>query len=357
MAERRRFKYQDRTADQTKKRATQQGGMYDQPFKPEFKVFSPKEGRHRVRILPPTWDNPEHYGIDVWMVSNIGPDNQTYLSLSKMKGVPDPITEEYDRARREGDDEEYIASLKPYRRVLVWVIDRDNPDEGPMLWSMPWSIDKDVAALSIDDDTREVLTLDHPDDGYDIEFTKEGKGLQTKYVGLKIARKSTPLSDDEAEAERWLEIITQNPLPETLVYFDYEHIKKTFEGKSKKKNKDEDDEKPAKGPKTRREDPDDDDDDDDEPKPKKRPLDDEDDERPRNRKDEDEDRPKSKRELIEDPDEPLDQPRRKSREEDLDEKPARRRLVDDEDDERPRNRKDEDEDRPSLKDRVRRKLR
>ncbi len=79
----------------------------------------------------------------------------------------------------------------------------------------------------VDKDTGEVLPIDHPEDGYDVTFEKNGTGMKTRYEGVSIARRSSPLGKRE-----WLEFAMDNPIPDQLVYYPYEHIAKAFGGKS-----------------------------------------------------------------------------------------------------------------------------
>jgi len=239
--ERKSFQYEKRSKDDVKKRASQSGGLFDSIVKQSFTSFTPKEGDYRLRFLPPTWENPEHFGFDIFVHYGIGSDNQSYLCLEKMKGEKCPICEERKRAEKAGDAD-YARTLTPTKRVLTFIVDRDNEDDGPQLWSMAWTIDRDLANLSIDKRSGEYMALDDPEDGYDVEFTRTGKGLKTKYVGIQVARKATALSDDPDQAEAWLKFVSENPLPEVLQYYDYDHIAAAAQGKAKEEDDDDDEE-------------------------------------------------------------------------------------------------------------------
>src|SRR5271154_4877269 len=84
------FVYKQRSKDSLKERANMKGGNYDTYIQPKFKQWKPKDGKNRIRILPPTWEpedapwqRQEHYGLDVYINFSIGADNQAYLSLGK----------------------------------------------------------------------------------------------------------------------------------------------------------------------------------------------------------------------------------------------------------------------------------
>jgi hypothetical protein len=226
----RKFQYQKRNAETVKQRANQRGGDFDNIFKGNVKLFKPREGKNLIRILPPTWENAEHYGYEVFINYSIGVDDQAYLSLSKMLGKPDPLAEARKQAEREGD-KKTADSLIPSKRVLMYVIDRNAEEEGVQLWSAPWTVDKTFCNLSFDEDTREVIMVDDPEQGCDIRFYKEGTGLGTKYPAEKAKlMKPSMLHEDEAVAEEWLQYVQDNPLPSICNYYDYEHIASAYEG-------------------------------------------------------------------------------------------------------------------------------
>lgn len=218
----RRFEYERRDDSEAKRRAERRGGDFDRALKDHIKMFTPKDSENRIRILPPTWKGAKHYGLDVYMHYGVGPDRNSYLCLQKMKGEPDPIAEEREQARRDGDDE-YAKELEAKLRSLVYVIDRNNEKEGVQAWMMPFTLDRDITKVSIDRDNGEVLPIDHPEDGYDVLFDKTGTKDRTKYGAPAIARRPSPLGKDE-----WLDYAMDNPLPDQLQYYSYEHIAKAF---------------------------------------------------------------------------------------------------------------------------------
>jgi hypothetical protein len=77
-----------------------------------------------------------------------------------------------------------------------------------------------------------------------VRFYKEGTGLLTKYdpSKMKVLGPSTIAEDEDLEND-WLDFVADNPLPEVLNFYDYDHIKATFDGQVGKR--DDDDEKPV----------------------------------------------------------------------------------------------------------------
>jgi hypothetical protein len=241
--EKRRFQYQKRDPNVVKERANQRGGDFDSMFKSGVKMFKPRDGKNMIRILPPTWDGNDHYGYEIWCNYGIGVDDQSYLSLSKMKNEKDPLAEARKLAERKGDHK-LADSLTPKKRVLMYIIDRNNEEEGPQLWSAPWTVDKDFCNISYDEDTREVIMVDDPEEGCDIRFYKEGTGKTTKYDAAKMRlMKPSRLHEDEGLMDEWLAHVQANPLPNCLNFYDYDHIASVYEGHVVKSD-DEDEPKP-----------------------------------------------------------------------------------------------------------------
>ena len=237
-----RFQYKGRSTDELKRRATRKSGLYDSPWQSKFTLWQCKEGDHRIRFLPRE-EGTVHYAMEAWVHYGVGSDNQAYLCLSKMKQEACPKCEERVKAEKKGD-QEYADQCKPSLRWFSWAIDRDNEDAGPQLYVMSDRMDKDIAALATDKRTKENYWFDRTDGkGYDVEFTREGMGkLNTRYVDMHVSRKPSPLSDDPELLERWLQFIDENPLADTLQFYDYDHIAAVNYGSKDASSGDDDDE-------------------------------------------------------------------------------------------------------------------
>jgi hypothetical protein len=216
------FQYRARSADQWSKRASQQGGDFVSFVSSDFKMFAPAKGDNYVRILPPSWDNADHYGLDVYVHYNIG-DRGSALCLQKMFGKPCPMCQEQMRAQR-ANDEELAKELKAGKRVLVWVLNRKAEQDGPMVWAMPWTLDRDIAKCGRDPDTGEVLNIDDPENGYDISFERTGEGITTKYSGIRPSRRTSSVSQEFID---WIE---EFPLPTVLIEMDAEEMMELYNG-------------------------------------------------------------------------------------------------------------------------------
>lgn len=228
-----RFQYQERTAEDMQNRQRSFSGR-DSYFSNKAKFFVSKGGPNKIRIMPPTWDEARHYGFDIYVHYGIGPDNVGYLCLDRMNGEKCPLCEARAEADKDGE-EDLAKALRATRRVAVYVIDRNAEGEGPKVWPMPQTVDKEICAQAWDKESGEVFALDNPDEGYDVSFEVEGQGPTKKYVGVRLARRASPLSDEDKAAEGWLQHIIDNPISELMVVHDYDTMKEAFEGKAHKK--------------------------------------------------------------------------------------------------------------------------
>lgn len=229
------FQYAGRTREIADKRATQGNQDFDKIVRDDIKMFSPKAGKNRIRIMPGTWGKSGEacdYGYDLFVHYGVGSDRASYLDLHSMKDEPDPIHEEMEALQRDRSaHEDDIKALKPKRRLGVFLVDRNNEGEGVQFWAMPWGLQKDITLVS-NDEAGGVLNIDDPDRGYDVEFTKVGEGIKTEYKGASIARRDSSIRDE------WLDYVFDNPIPDVLKFYSYDEINKVFSGGGQQSERD-----------------------------------------------------------------------------------------------------------------------
>lgn len=221
-----KFEYKRRDASTIKKRAEQRGGgEFEKFILDEFTTYAVRKGSNSIRILPPTWDDPDHYGLDIFVHYGIGPQKVAVLCpISNKKGSRCPVCEARARAERQGD-EELKNQLRVTKRVMYWIEDREKErKDGAQVYAAPWTLDRDISKVSVDKRTGEHYMIDDPESGFDVYFDKEGEMQLTKYSGVQLAR--TPSSVDE----KLLEYISRHPLPGVLKFRSYDEIKAIFEG-------------------------------------------------------------------------------------------------------------------------------
>lgn len=246
-----KFKYQGRSEETVKERASKSGGDFDDFVKGP--MFKPKEGENNIRILPITW-NPEdgpgakgyvwgdNWAIEVFIHRDVGPDKQTYLCPAKMKGEDCPLCD----FRNETDDEELGKKAKAKPQLLAWIIDRADEKAGPQIWRVPMTCEKEIQLRSTPKGGG-LLQVDHPEQGYDVSFRRKGSGLNTEYLGVDIDRNDSPIHDKESKQDAWLEYVEDHPLPDQLVYFTAEYIEKAFRAQGSKRDRggDKEEDKPT----------------------------------------------------------------------------------------------------------------
>src|SRR4029077_10309612 len=118
------FQYTHHNPEAERRRAERSTRSYDSSLREGVDMFKPKEGSNMVRILPPRWDRAEHYGLQIFVHNNVGPDNSTYLCPRKMQDKRCPMCEAYQVAREAGDEEDTKA-LRVNERYLYYIMDRD----------------------------------------------------------------------------------------------------------------------------------------------------------------------------------------------------------------------------------------
>lgn len=223
----RKFQYVPRSSDQVKDRQDRAGNDREDILVKGVDKFAPHKGDNCIRILPPTWDDAEHFGLDVYVHYGVGSDNGSFLCPRMMKTGDCCICEERKQAEADGD-EDYMRKLAYSHRVLYYLLDRDDEKKGVQVWAAPFaSIDKNVTAQTRDSRSGEILNIDDPDEGYDVEFTKEGEKERTKYSGVRVVRHSSDLGRDQDE---YLETVMETPLTDLLVHASNEHIENVFFG-------------------------------------------------------------------------------------------------------------------------------
>src|SRR5260221_4178348 len=235
-----KFVYRKRTPDQFRAVMNRRGGGFDSYLKRDFKKYKMKDGKNVIRFLPPTWGDAVHFAFEIFLNYDIGPDKQSYLSLSKMGKGKDPLAEARENAFR--TDPDLAKALNVSRRWVAWVIDREAEEEGPQLFDFPGKLNTAICTASQDEDTNEIIYADDPREGADVRFYKEGTGKTgTNYPGEKVkVLKPGPLSEDGAQSQEWLDFVQRHPIPECLQFYDYNHISAVFNGAVKEEEVEDD---------------------------------------------------------------------------------------------------------------------
>lgn len=214
-------------------RQEQRGGFFDSVFHPDVKVYKPRDGKNLVRILPrsePEGVENKHFGMDVFIHRNIGPDNASYLCLLKHKGEPCPCCDLRRDLMEQGDPE--IAKTVGWKKsVAYWVIDRNSEDDGVQLLLWGYTYDEELSVASEDPTHGNVLDITHEDHGYDVAYRRGTEKPFPKTTAITIARDESPLCDDMKWQNKWLDYVEDHPLSTILNYYPDEYISKVIKGR------------------------------------------------------------------------------------------------------------------------------
>ncbi len=118
------FKYQSRSKQDYDRSSSESSGQFDAYIKDGIPTFKPHDGSNRIRVLPPTFDDPSDFAYTLSVHYGIGANEQTYL-CRKMLGEDEEcaICDEQKRLMKEGEADD-ASSFKAKKRKATWLIDR-----------------------------------------------------------------------------------------------------------------------------------------------------------------------------------------------------------------------------------------
>lgn len=298
-----KFKYKKRSASQWNAAMNAQTSMYATLFTKDVVEFRPKAGKYRVRICPPGWEDAESFAYEMMIHQNVGANRESFLCLKHHRNEACAACEEHIQAQKNGDTEA-AKSIRAGSRFGAYFIVRGEDGDQLVAWPIPWTMFRKIGELCKDEETGEIIEIDHPEEGFDILFTVVKKGVYNEYEKVRLAKSSSPLHEDQAQMDEWLEQISEKPIPDILNFYEPDHLRGVLVGAAESGAADDDDDAPktrkaakAKAKSKDKAKPADDDDDDDDDviarvknkaKAKAAPVDDDEDD------DEDEPTPKAK---------------------------------------------------------------
>jgi hypothetical protein len=151
------------------------------------------------------------------------------ISLTNF-GEKDPIVEFAKQLASSGDKENWMMSrkLEPKMRVFAPVVVRGEEEKGVRLWEFGKQIYAELLSLADDPDVGDYTDVIQ---GRDITIETTGpetNGTSFNQSKVRVRTKTTPLSEDATELEKWL-----NNQPEVLSIFkkySYEEMKEALLG-------------------------------------------------------------------------------------------------------------------------------
>ena len=179
-------------------------------------------GDNFIRIIAPTPTG--HYRKEVFIHSKVGANGGTFLCLKKMYNKPCPVCEYIEQLKAEGGNDEQAAELAATRRYLFFVYNvatEETEAKGLHWYDAPTTILNGIVGLSKDKRSGKILDVSDPKNGRDIEFTRKGSGLLTKYDSFKLVE-NNPIP------EEWLKDVPA--FDDILLVPTYDQVKKEVTG-------------------------------------------------------------------------------------------------------------------------------
>jgi len=162
-----------------------------------------KEGRSIIRILPPVGNMESAFWQEVG--KHYIPGAEHSLTCPKFTaGLDCPVCEYVDELYKAGDDasKELAGKLRVSKQYWVNIIDRENEDAGPQVYTPGPSVFKSIYGLVADPEYGDIYD---PYEGWDLVISRTGQGINTEYEVQPRARGQRPLSEDEDTIDAWLD--------------------------------------------------------------------------------------------------------------------------------------------------------
>lgn len=164
--------------------------------------WKPTIGKQLVRFVPSN-KNPDNPFAEIYFHYGIG--KRTIISPLNF-GEKDPIVEFSKELRKTKEPENWkmAKKLEPKMRVFAPVIVRGEEDKGVRLWEFGKEVYQSLLSLAADEEVGDFTDIL---EGRDIKVETVGPdSTGTTYNKSKVlpALKTSTLSDDNAEVEKWL---------------------------------------------------------------------------------------------------------------------------------------------------------
>ncbi len=153
-------------------------------------VYSCKEGKNIVRLLPPPpgqlpwYEGGIHWGMERKHCRRMFLEEDCPICT---------VSEALLRSENE-EDKEFGRQLQPSPIFFFPVVFRTMEDKGPLLLRVPGPVFDDIVGHMADED--EPIDLTEPKKGYDVCIHRSGTGLGTRYR-VQVSHKVKPLGTPE----------------------------------------------------------------------------------------------------------------------------------------------------------------
>ena len=184
--------------------------------------WRPTIGKAQVRIVPSALDSSSpftelkfYYGIT----------NKVMISPLNF-GEKDPIAEFGQKLKQgEYNKENYVLAKKldAKNRIFIPIIVRGEEDKGVRLWQFGKMIYEDLLSMAIDDEIGDYTDIVNGRDFTLETVGPESTGTNYNKTSVRPRMKTSALSDDKAQVEKWL---AEQPNPkEVFKRFTFDEMK------------------------------------------------------------------------------------------------------------------------------------
>lgn len=185
-------------------------------------MWRPQEGEEATIRLLSFPDNDGQPFKERWFYYNIG--NNPGLLAPYQFGKPDPIQELINKLRDDGSKESYELAKKLYPKMRSYapVVVRGEADKGVRVWAFGKTVYQSLLNIMLDEDYGDITD---PHDGRDVKVVcTKAPGRMWAMTEVRPRGKQSKLSDDSAEAKKWIDEIPD--LDEMYTCKTYEELEK-----------------------------------------------------------------------------------------------------------------------------------
>jgi hypothetical protein len=160
-----------------------------------------KVGKTRLRVVPgrgrKTFMSVQQHRVEI--------PGEQYARRYTCPGKGCPICARAAELSRSGNpkDSEAAYQLRATVKVFCNVIDRADPESGPKVWEFGKKVWGQVESILSNEDAGGDFT--DPNDGFDLIVDRKGTGKNDTEYKVLAARQASPLSEDDAAAEVWID--------------------------------------------------------------------------------------------------------------------------------------------------------
>jgi hypothetical protein len=201
---------------------------YGKPYiHPDLPMYVPNDGENCIRIVDPIeLLELQVYFYDVFFHRNVGYQKDYFLCLLKHNIGPCAICESSSEELW-NTNKDAAKALLPENRRLMWVLDLKNVAESNILklWSAPRTLSDEILAQSRNPELDIIQEVSDPVTGVPVYYNRTGKGLTTKYTGVKLGTQPMPLGPEiAAQRFRFMDILIKPTYEEVYASF---HMQET----------------------------------------------------------------------------------------------------------------------------------